>query len=158
MRAARLQELEEMAAIVFSVRTSSLDQPRRKTFFLLANFDSFFESPFPPTRPVGPPFPHEGSALRPSGRRFHRPDYATTPSPASLADVAFSALPQQCGFAGAKVRVRKSYTSWRQPSHRGYVGPDTPATHRQPHSMKAVRPVASRLELRFDHRLGAAHL
>src|SRR5690348_13844526 len=51
--------------------------------------------PFPPTRPVGPPFPHEGSALRLSGTRFHRPGFATRPSPTSLADVAFSALPQQ---------------------------------------------------------------
>jgi hypothetical protein len=72
--------------------------------------------PFPPTRPVGPPFPREGSALRPSGRRFHRPDCATPPSPTSLADVALSALPQQCGFAGAKVWVRKSRTYCRQPA------------------------------------------
>ena len=34
----------------------------------------------------------------------------------SLADVAFSALPQQCGFAGAKVWVKKSHTSCRQPT------------------------------------------
>src|SRR6478752_10860402 len=77
---------EERTASVPCCRKAPFAQPAR---------------PFPPTRPVGPPFPHEGSALRPSGHRFHRPDYATTPSPASLADVVFSALPQQCGFAGA---------------------------------------------------------
>src|SRR5580700_8741475 len=64
--------------------------------------------PFPPTRPVGLPFPHEGSALRPSGPRFHRPDCATTPSPTSVADVGFSGLPQQCGFAGATVYQSKN--------------------------------------------------
>src|SRR5262249_30598352 len=46
------------------------------------------------------PFSHEGSALRLSGSRFHRPDCAA-PSPTSVADVAFETLPRQCGFAGA---------------------------------------------------------
>ena len=49
--------------------------------------------PFRPTRSVGPPFPREGFALRPSEPRFHRPGFATTPpSPTSLVDVAFRAF------------------------------------------------------------------